>query len=199
MTRKTRILVKWVLWLPVLRPEMSSSSLKTSKKFFPRFKSSILTPFWRLRWGLPLGGGVPGKWFGFSRESTLQWRNLPVITMAMLKLVSRRVFWLLWHCRVLWLKYRKRDQNGKLQCTGGHYSNVKSGAEMVQKPNDVSWGACQVCNSNAKGKVQEKKDYWCAGPKRPLSGQGTTSTSTFYCRFELLVAENVEWPFSPVR
>lgn len=170
MTRKTRILVKRVLWPLLFIAEMSSSSLKTSKKFFPRLKSSILTPFWRLRWGLPLGGGVPGKWFGSSRESTLQWRNLPVITMAMLKPVSRRVFWLLWRCRVLWLKYRKRDQKGKFQCTRGHYSNVKSGAKMVQKPNDVSGGACQVCNSDAKEKVQDEKDYWCARPKRPLSG-----------------------------
>ena len=159
MTRKTRILVKRVLWLLLFIAEMSSSSLKTSKKFFPRLKSSIFTPFWRLRWGLPLGGGVPGKRFSFSRKSALQWRNLPVITMAMLKLVSRRVFWLLYSYQVPWLKYRKRDQKGKFQCTGGHYSNVKSGAEMVQKPNDVFWGACQVCNSDAKGKVQEKKDY----------------------------------------
>ncbi len=157
MTRKTRILVKWVLWPLLFIAEMSSSSLKTSKKFFSRLKSSILTHFSDRRWGLPLGGGVPGKWFCFSIESTLQWGNLPVITMAMLKLVSRRVFWLLWHCRVLWLKYRKRDQKEKFQCTGGHYSNVKSGAKMIQKPNDVVWRACQVCNSNAKGKVQEKK------------------------------------------
>lgn len=159
VTRKTRILVKVPEWPLLFIAEMSSSSLKTSKKFFPRFKSSILTPFWRLRWGLPLGGGVPGKWFGFARESALQWRNLAVITIAMLKLVSRRVFWLLWHCRVLWLKYRKRVQKGKLQCTGGHYSNVVNGAERVQKPNDVSWGACQVCNSDAKEKAQEEKDY----------------------------------------